>query len=595
MLFMTTEFPTPCSISRLEPNELPIKEFSHLTTAALKNYEETNTVEKIWLKRYPEGIPAEIDPDEYQSVVDVFEQSCRKFKDRPAFANMGKTITFAELDAKSRDFAAYLQSLGLNSGDKVAIMMPNILQYPIALFGILRAGMIVVNVNPLYTSRELENQLNDSDTKAIVIVANFAHVLAEIIHKTKTQHVILTELGDLLSFPKSFIVNSVIKYIKKMVPPYRLPGAVKFISALVRGRRASFEKPNIIGEDLAFLQYTGGTTGIAKGAMLTHRNMVANMQQVSTWLGPSIKEGQEVLITALPLYHIFCLTANCLCFIKFGGLGVLITNPRDIPGFIKELSHWKFTTITGVNTLFNGLLHNEEFAKLDFSALRLTIGGGMAVQHAVAVKWHEVTGVHISEGYGLTESSPVVTINPSDLTEYSSSIGLPVPSTDISLRDDAGNEVNVGERGELCIKGPQVMRGYWQRPDETANVLTEDGWLLTGDIATIDEEGFVRIVDRKKDMILVSGFNVFPNEIEEVISKHESVLEVACIGVQDEKTGEAVKVFIVPKEGIHITKQGIVDYCKIHLTAYKVPKHVEFRTELPKSNVGKILRRELRD
>lgn len=552
-------------------------------------------MERIWLKRYPEGIPAEIDPDEYQSVADVFEKSCRTYKDRPAFTNMGKTITFAELDAKSRDFAAYLQSIGLKCGDKVAIMMPNVLQYPIALSGVLRAGMVVVNVNPLYTARELENQLIDSGAKVIVIVANFAHVLAEVVHKTQVQHIILTELGDMLSFPKSFIVNFVIKHVKKMVPSYQLPNTVKFISALVRGRHAPFEKPTIIGEDLAFLQYTGGTTGVAKGAMLTHRNMVANMQQVSAWLGPSVKRGEEILITALPLYHIFSLTANCLCFMKFGSLNVLITNPRDIPGFIKELSQWKFTAITGVNTLFNGLLNHADFAKLDFSALKLSVGGGMAVQQAVAEKWHSVTGTHILEGYGLTESSPVVTVNPLDLKEYSGSIGLPVPSTDVSLRDEDGNEIGIGERGELCVKGPQVMRGYWQRPDETAQVLTEDGWLLTGDIATIDEEGFIRIVDRKKDMILVSGFNVFPNEIEEVIAKHESVLEVACIGVPDDKSGEAVKVFVVPKEGIHITKQGIIDHCKIHLTAYKVPKYVETRTELPKSNVGKILRRELRD
>lgn len=552
-------------------------------------------MEKIWLKRYPEGIPAEIDPDEYQSVVDIFEQSCQKYKDRPAFTNLGKSLTFAELEAKSQDFAAYLQSSGLIVGDKVAIMMPNILQYPIALFGILRAGMVVVNVNPLYTARELENQLNDAGAEAIVIVENFAHVLAEIIHRTQVKQVILTGLGDLLSFPKSWVVNFVVKHVKKMVPAYRLPKTIKFNSALAQGRKIPFEKKNIIGEDLAFLQYTGGTTGVAKGAMLTHRNMVANVQQVSAWIGPSVKTGEEILITALPLYHIFCLTANCLCFMKFGGLNVLITNPRDIPGFIQELSQWKFTAITGVNTLFNGLLNNDEFIKLDFSALRLSVGGGMAVQQAVAEKWHAVTGTHILEGYGLTESSPVVTTNPLDLKEYSGSIGLPLPSTHICLRDEAGNEVSGSERGELCVKGPQVMRGYWQRPEETAQVLTEDGWLLTGDIATIDEDGFIRIVDRKKDMILVSGFNVFPNEIEDVIAKHDSVLEVACIGVPDKKSGEAVKVFVVPKEGIHITKQGILDHCKQNLTNYKVPKYVEFRTDLPKSNVGKILRRELRD
>lgn len=551
-------------------------------------------MERIWLKRYPEGIPAEINPDEYQSVADVFEQSCRRFKDRPAFSNMGRILTFTEVEAKARDFAAYLQNLGLERGDKVAIMMPNVLQYPVALFGILRAGMIVVNVNPLYTPRELEHQLKDSDTKAIVIVANFAHVLAEIVQRTQVQHVILTSLGDLLSFPKSCIVNFVVKYVKKMVPPYKLPGAIHFTSALAQGRKLPFKKVSIIGEDLAFLQYTGGTTGVAKGAMLTHRNMIANMQQISAWLSLVIKEGEEVLITALPLYHIFCLTANCLTFMRFGGLGVLITNPRDIPGFVKELTQRKFTSITGVNTLFNALLNNGEFAKLDFSALRLTVGGGMAVQRAVAEEWHKVTGCHILEGYGLTESSPVVTINPMDLTAYSGSIGLPVPSTDISLRNEEGKEVGIGEAGELCIKGPQVMRGYWQRPDETAKILTEDGWLLTGDIATIDEEGFIRIVDRKKDMILVSGFNVFPSEIEEVLAHHEGILEVACIGIPDAKSGEAVKVFIVPKQGVQLTKAVVIEYCKRNLTAYKVPKEVEFRTELPKSNVGKILRRELR-
>ncbi len=553
-------------------------------------------MEKIWLKRYPEGIPAEINPDEYRSLVDLFEQSCRRFRAHNAFANMGYVMTFAELDAKSRDFAAYLQNeLGLKKGDRMAIMMPNLLQYPVALFGILRAGLTVVNVNPLYTPRELAHQMNDSGSQAIIIVANFAHVLAEIVGNTKLQHIIVTELGDLLPFPKSLIVNVVVKYIKKMVPSYHLPGAVAFKTALQKGSKLTLNPVSVAGEDLAFLQYTGGTTGVAKGAMLTHRNMVANVLQVSSYVGTVFEEGKEIIITALPLYHIFCLTVNCLFFLKYGGLNVLITNPRDIPGFVKELKNTgKFTAISGVNTLFNGLINNPDFAKLDFAPLKLAVGGGMAVQRAVAKKWEKTTGTHLLEGYGLTESSPVVTINPPDLKEFSASIGLPVPSTDISIRDDNGNEVSLGEPGELCVKGPQVMRGYWQRPEDTAKTITADGWLLTGDMATIDEQGFIRIVDRKKDMVLVSGFNVFPNEIEDIIAHIEDVLEVACIGVPDEKSGEAVKVFVVRKPGASLTVDDIRAHCKKELTGYKVPKHVEFRDELPKSNVGKILRRELR-
>jgi long-chain acyl-CoA synthetase len=555
-----------------------------------------NPLEKIWLKRYPEGVPAEVNLDEYSSLVEIFEQSCQKFSDKQAFANMGYVMTFAELDSKSRDFAAYLQkSLGLQTGDRVAIMMPNLLQYPVALFGILRAGLTVVNVNPLYTPRELEHQLNDSGARAIVIVANFAHVLAEVIDKTIIEKAIVTELADMLPFPKSALINLAVKYVKKMVPDYNLPGATTFKNALNEGHKLTLDPPTLNKENLAFLQYTGGTTGVAKGAMLSHGNMIANMLQVKAYVNPTLEEGKEIIITALPLYHIFCLTVNCLVFVQYGSLNVLITNPRDIPGFIKELKKLgKFTAISGVNTLFNGMVNNPDFANLDFSALKLAVGGGMAVQRAVADKWQKATGVRILEGYGLTESSPVICVNPIDLEAFNSSIGLPVPSTDISIRDENGNEVNFGEAGELCAKGPQVMRGYWQRPDETAKTITEDGWLMTGDIATIDEEGFVRIVDRKKDMILVSGFNVFPNEIEDVIAHLDAVLEVACIGVPDEKAGEAVKVFVVVKPGHEITAEAIREHCKKQLTGYKIPRHVEFREELPKSNVGKILRKDLR-
>lgn len=553
-------------------------------------------MEKIWLKRYPQGVPAEINPDNYTSLVDVFDECCSKFRDRPAFTNMGSVLTYQDIDTRSRAFAAYLQqTLGLKKGERVAIMMPNLLQYPIALWGILRAGLVVVNVNPLYTPRELEHQLKDAGASTLLIIANFASVLAEVIDNTPVKNVIVTEVGDLIPGFKGALTNFVVKRIKKMVPSYQLPNALSFKKVLAEGATQSLSPVPLTNHDLAFLQYTGGTTGVAKGAMLTHRNMIANMEQVSAWLGPEVNEGQEVLITALPLYHIFCLTANCLCFMKFGGLNVLITNPRDIPGFVKELSKWKFSVITGVNTLFNALVNNEDFHNLDFSALKMSVGGGMAVQQAVADRWQQVTGTHLLEGYGLTESSPVVCINPTDLSEYSGSIGLPVPSTELSFRDENGETVLMGEAGEICIKGPQVMLGYWQRPDETTKTLTEDGWLRTGDIATIDEQGFVRIIDRKKDMILVSGFNVFPNEVENVVALCDGVLEAACIGVPDEKSGEAVKVFIVPKEGASLTVEVVKDFCRKNLTGYKVPKFIEFRTDLPKSNVGKILRRELRD
>ena len=551
-------------------------------------------MDKIWLKRYPPNVPADINPDEYASLVEVFERSCQKFGPRLAFTNMGYGMTYAELDQKSRAFAAYLQQdLKLAKGERVAIMLPNLLQYPVALFGVLRAGLIAVNVNPLYTPRELEHQLKDSGAKAILILANFAHVLAEVIANTDVKQAIVTEIGDLLPFWKAKVVNLVVRHIKKMVPHYSLPGAIGFNDALAAGERRKLEPIALTGEDLAFLQYTGGTTGLSKGAMLTHRNMLANMQQISAWVGSAIRDGEEIVITALPLYHIFCLTVNCMCFIRHGGLNVLITNPRDIPLFVEEIRQWKFTVITGVNTLFNALVNNDKFAKLDFSALRLAVGGGAAVQKAVAERWQTMTGVPILEGYGLTEAAPVVCTNPVNITGFTGSIGLPLPSTDVQLRDEEGNEVPPGERGELCVQGPQVMRGYWERPHDTERTI-RDGWLLTGDVATVDEQGFFRIVDRKKDMILVSGFNVFPNEIEDVVIGCEGVLEVACIGVPDDKSGEAVKVFVVLKPGVELTAEAILAHCRTQLTGYKMPRHVEFRDSLPKSNVGKILRRELR-
>lgn len=552
-------------------------------------------MEKVWLKRYPADVPAEIDPDRYSSLVEMFENAALRYADQPAFINMGEVITFRKLEERSRAFAAYLQQgLGLQKGDRVALMMPNLLQYPIALFGILRAGMVVVNVNPLYTPRELEHQLNDSGAAAIVIVSNFAHTLEKIVFKTQVKHVILTRMGDQLSTAKGTLVNFVVKYIKRLVPKYYLPDAISFRTALQKGRRMQYVKPDVINTDMAFLQYTGGTTGVAKGAMLTHRNMQSNLEQAKAAYAPLLQPGHELVVTALPLYHIFALTMNCLLFIELGGRSLLITNPRDIPGMVKELSRYPFTAMTGVNTLFNALLNNEEFTKLDFSTLRLSVGGGMPVQKAVAEKWEKLTGKHLLEGYGLTECSPLVTGNPYDLKHYSGSIGLPVPSTDVRLVDDEGNDVTVfGEPGELWVRGPQVMLGYWQRPDATDEVL-KDGWLATGDVATLDEQGFLRIVDRKKDMILVSGFNVYPNEIEDVVALHPKVLESAAVGVPNEVSGETVKLFVVKKDA-SLTPEELLTHCRRYLTGYKVPKIVEFRDELPKSNVGKILRRELRD
>lgn len=560
----------------------------------ISNDFRSNSLEKVWLKRYPADVPAEIDADQYSSLIEMFENAAARYADQPAFINMGEVMTFRKLEERSRAFAAYLQNeLGLKKGDRVALMMPNLLQYPIALFGILRAGMVVVNVNPLYTPRELEHQLNDSGASAIVIVSNFAHTLEKVVFKTQVKHVILTRMGDQLSAAKGTLVNFVVKYIKRLVPKYDLPDAISFRSALQRGRRLQYVKPDIINTDLAFLQYTGGTTGVAKGAMLTHRNMQANLVQAKAAYAPLLREGQELVVTALPLYHIFALTVNCLLFIELGGRSLLITNPRDIPGTVKELAKYPFSAMTGVNTLFNALLNNEDFRQLDFSTLRLSVGGGMSVQKSVAEKWEKLTGQHLLEGYGLTECSPLVAGNPHDLKHYSGSIGLPVPSTDIRLVDDDGKDVPVGQPGELWVKGPQVMLGYWQRPEATDEVL-RDGWLATGDVVTVDDEGFIRIVDRKKDMILVSGFNVYPNEIEEVVSQHPKVLECAAIGVPSEASGEAVKICVVKKDG-SLTKEELLTHCRRHLTGYKVPKIVEFRDELPKSNVGKILRRELRD
>ncbi|MGE9549987.1 long-chain-fatty-acid--CoA ligase FadD [Erwinia amylovora] len=549
---------------------------------------------KVWLNRYPADVPAEISADRYTSLIDLFEQAARRYADQPAFINMGQAMTFRQLEERSRAFAAYLQNgLGLKKGDRVALMMPNLLQYPIALFGILRAGMIVVNVNPLYTPRELEHQLNDSGASAIVIVSNFAHTLEKVVARTQVKHVILTRLGDQLSPAKATLVNFVVKYIKRLVPKYHLPDALSFRSALHKGERLQYVRPDIVNDDLAFLQYTGGTTGVAKGAMLTHRNMQANLEQTRATYGSLLKDGRETVVTALPLYHIFALTVNCLLFIELGGANLLITNPRDIPGLVKELSKIRFTAITGVNTLFNALLNDKEFQQLDFSSLSLSAGGGMAVQKAVAERWEKLTGHYLLEGYGLTECSPLVSVNPYDIRYHSGSIGLPVPSTDIKLVNDQGDIVAEGEPGELCIKGPQVMPGYWQRPEATDEVL-KNGWLHSGDIVTVDHEGFIRIVDRKKDMILVSGFNVYPNEIEDVLMLHPKVREAAAIGVPNEVAGETVKVCVVKKDH-SLTKEELIAHCKKHLTGYKIPRLVEFREELPKTNVGKILRRELRD
>ena len=552
-------------------------------------------LERPWLAEYPPGVPAQIDVEEYPSIVSVLDNAITKYRDRPAFSNLGRTLTYADVDKLSAQFAAYLLGeLKLKKGDRVAIMMPNCLQYPIATFGILRAGLTVVNTNPLYTARELRHQLVDSGTSVIVVLDNFGHTVQEVIADTQIKQVITTGLGDMLGFPKGPIVNFVLKHVKKMIPDYDLPGAIRFKHALTLGQRHVLPEIEITPHDIAFLQYTGGTTGVAKGAMLTHRNMVANMQQAAAWIGTNVKYGEEIIITALPLYHIFALTANGLVFMKFGGLNHLITNPRDMPAFVKELKTIPFTAITGVNTLFNGLLNTPGFDEIDFSRLHLTLGGGMAVQRAVAERWKQVTGTTLVEAYGLTETSPAACINPMNLAAFNGAIGLPIPSTDACIKDEEGNQLPMGDIGELCIKGPQVMKGYWQRPEETAQVMDADGWLHTGDIAKMDAKGFFTIVDRKKDMILVSGFNVYPNEIEDVIAMMPGVLEVAAVGVPDEKSGEAVKVVIVKKDQA-LTADDVKAHARVNLTGYKHPKVIEFRTELPKTNVGKILRRELRD
>lgn len=550
--------------------------------------------EYSWFKNYPKGIPAEINPDSYDSLIDLFETSFKKFGDKPAYENMGKTITFNDVDRYSAQFADFLQNhTNLQKGDRIAIQMPNLLQWVVAMFGSLRAGLIVVNTNPLYTAREMAHQFTDSGAKGVVILANFALNLEKIIAETSIETVVITEIGDMLGGLKKMIVNFVVKNVKKMVPSYSIKGAIKFNDAMKLGAAGKFEKPRINNEDIAFLQYTGGTTGVSKGAMLTHRNLLANMEQISYWMLPKLKEGVETIITALPMYHIFALTVNCLSFLKIGALNVLITNPRDMPAFIKTLKKFPFTVMTGVNTLFNGLLNQEDFKDVDFSHFKIAVGGGMAVQDVVATRWKETTGVSLAEGYGLTETSPVLCCNPIDGTERIGTIGLPVPSTEIRILDEVGKELPVGEAGEICAKGPQVMKGYWEKPEETENVFIKD-YFKTGDIGFINEDGFVKIVDRKKEMINVSGFNVFPNEIENVISAHPKVLEVGAIGINDPKSTEKVKVFIVKKDE-SLTEQEIIAYCKENMTSYKVPKQVEFRRELPKSNVGKILRRVLKE
>jgi long-chain acyl-CoA synthetase len=553
-------------------------------------------MEKIWLKSYPEGVPENIAIGDSDTLVTLMEDAFRKFADRPAFACMGKTITFGELDTLSQAFGAWLQGQGLEPGTRIAIMLPNILQYPIAMCGALRAGLVVVNVNPLYTARELKHQLTDSGAEAMVVLANFANVLDKVIAETQVRKVIVTDLGDALGFPKSLIVNTVVRRVKKLVPPYQVPGHIRFKDAMAEGGRSKLQAVDLDSDSLAFLQYTGGTTGPSKGAMLSHGNIYSNILQNAAWVNEFVVAGKEIVITALPLYHIFGLVCNCLTFFLIGGLNVLITNPRDMPGFVKEIKKWPFTAIYGVNTLFNALLQEPTFAEVDFSHLKTAAGGGMAVQSAVAEKWKSVTGHVLQEGYGLTECSPVVTMNPREQkADYTGSCGLPLPSTEISIRDEAGQELPFGERGELCIRGPQVMKGYWQREEATAESFHADGFLLTGDIATVDEDGYVRIVDRAKDMVLVSGFNVYPCEIEDVVTRCDGILEAACIGVPDERSNEAVKIFVVREPGSEVSKDELIAYCRENLTGYKVPRHVEFRDELPKSNVGKILRRELRE
>ena len=551
-------------------------------------------MDKVWLKHYPDGVPENIDPDSYSSIVEIIEESFDKYQNQEAFSNLGVTITYADLDKYSANFASYLQNtLHLKQGTRVAIMMPNLLQYPVALYGILRAGMVAVNVNPLYTARELKHQLNDSGAEAMIILANFANVLDEVIDDTPVRRVIVTEIGDMCPWPKRNIVNFMVKYVKRMVPDYTLHNHVTFHSVMHKGVQQAHSAVNLTHDDMAFIQYTGGTTGVSKGAVLTHGNMVSNVIQSEAWFKPILRSSTEAIITALPLYHIFSLTANCLLFTKIGGLSILITNPRDLPAFVKTLQTTRFTSITGVNTLFNALANTDGIRDVDWSKVTMSFGGGMAVQESVAQQWQEITDTILIEGYGLTETSPAAVINPMTSDKFSGTIGVPISSTEVEIRDNDGNALPFGEPGEVCIRGPQVMRGYWQRPDETAEVLDDEGWFMTGDVGFMSEEGFIKLVDRKKDMILVSGFNVYPNELEEVVAHHPEILEVAAIGVPDEHSGEVVKMFIVPKSAT-LTEEDVMAYCRENLTGYKRPKHIEFLDELPKTNVGKVLRKELR-
>lgn len=548
-----------------------------------------------WYSSYPKGIPHEADINAYDSLLDVIEEACANYSNNPCFCNYGKTLSYQEINDNSLKLAAYFQNqLSLNKGDKIAIMMPNLLQNPISIFATLRAGLTVVNTNPLYTGTELKHQLCDSGATTIIVLENFAATLQEVIKETPIKNVIVTRMGDMLSFPKSALINLVVKHVKKMVPNFSLPGSYNFNQCLSQGDIANYSRPTVTRDDYAFLQYTGGTTGLAKGAILTHGNMVANLQQVSEWIEPFVDKGKEHIITALPLYHIFSLLANCLFFMKMGSLNHLITNPRDMKNFVKELKNSKFTAITGVNTLFNGLLNTPGFSEVDFSQYKMTLGGGMAVQASVAEKWQQVTGQPLLEAYGLTETSPAVCINPMSQNAYNGKIGLPMPSTDVCIMDDDNCILPTGEIGEICIKGPQVTQGYFNQPEETALVFDDNGWFHSGDIGFMDEQGYFQIVDRKKDMIIVSGFNVYPNEVEAIIAEHQDVLEVGVIGIPDEKCGEAVMAVVVCQNS-KISENDIRVHCESSLTRYKIPKRVEFVTEVPKTNVGKILRRELRD
>nr|WP_256816729.1 long-chain-fatty-acid--CoA ligase FadD1 [Pseudomonas putida] len=552
-------------------------------------------IENFWKDKYPAGITAEINPDEFPNIQAVLKQSCQRFADKPAFSNLGKTLTYGELYTLSGAFVAWLQQhTDLKPGDRIAVQLPNVLQYPVAVFGAMRAGLIVVNTNPLYTAREMEHQFNDSGAKALVCLANMAHLAEKVVPKTQVKHVIVTEVADLLPPLKRLLINSVIKYVKKMVPAYNLPGAVRFNDALALGKGGAVTEANPQPNDVAVLQYTGGTTGVAKGAMLTHRNLVANMLQCRALMGANLQEGCEILITPLPLYHIYAFTFHCMAMMLIGNHNVLISNPRDLSAMVKELGKWKFSGFVGLNTLFVALCNNDAFRALDFSALKITLSGGMALQLSVAERWKTVTGCAICEGYGMTETSPVAAVNPAEANQVGT-IGIPVPSTLCKVIDDSGRELGLGEVGELCVKGPQVMKGYWQREEATAEILDQDGWLKTGDIAVIQPDGYMRIVDRKKDMILVSGFNVYPNELEDVLASLPGVLQCAAIGVPDEKSGEVIKMFIVVKPGMTLTKEQVMEHMRANVTGYKVPRHIEFRDALPTTNVGKILRRELRD